>query len=120
MPTKKHRINVTLDDDVYFAIRDYCEVSGSSMSGFIASSMVQAAPSLVALTEVVKSSDDVKQGLLDLAIEAGSSVSSVCSELEQMENPLSFNKGVNFLQDTENKQNTKKVASNKKHLREVK
>lgn len=114
MPTTKKRINVTLDDDVYYAIREYCELSGSSMSGFIASAMNQSAPSLKALSQVIKSSDDVKQGLLDLAIDAGSAISSVRTELEQIENPLSFNKGVNFPQVAEFKQNTKKVVNIKK------
>ena len=118
MATKKPRVQVTLDRDVYDVIKAHAFLTGSTMSGFISEAMGQAAPSLAALNKVLKMADSLSEEakaafMNDLAL-AGADCAHLMREFSPSEtaiarvapaagdavsdgvSPLAINKGVRF------------------------
>jgi uncharacterized protein (DUF1778 family) len=64
MPTAKPRIQVTLSEDVYVALREYSLVSGQSMSSFMAKVLTEAAPNIRLLTKIIEQAKGIQQEAL--------------------------------------------------------
>ena len=54
MPTKKPRVNVTLEPEVYQALKEFQQATNSSISSFIASIVQEALPAIRGLTKAAK------------------------------------------------------------------
>jgi hypothetical protein len=66
MPTNKPRIQVTLDEETYIALKEYSFVTGQSMSSFTSQVLRESASNLKLLTKVLQTA----KGLQDDALKA--------------------------------------------------
>lgn len=61
MPTTKPRIQLTLPEDTYLALKDYSRVSGQSMSGFTAQVLIEATPNIKLLTRIIEQGKNLQE-----------------------------------------------------------
>lgn len=124
MPTNKPRITVTLEPDVYMALAEFCDLSGRSMSSFLAESASEAMPVLTKLIpafklarqidshsvataqaavssvqmDLVSALERLNESLVSTAPRTSPAQAGECGAVEERLSP-SINKGVEFLQN---------------------
>lgn len=79
MATKKPRLTITMDEDVYATVREFVEVTNGSISGLISDCLRAALPQLQLVSSAVRK---MKEGDAQLNVEA---VDRLERELKQIE-----------------------------------